>query len=95
MIPGSWETLSAARLRRPGHSSTSYNEAFVKKLAGVKVPLLIMSCAHDQLNPKGWDNQLQSMVSNAEIHHFTDSAHEPQIEEAEEFNRVLKQFLKK
>ena len=93
IIPGSWETLSAARLRRPGLERNSSTDAFVKKLASVRIPLLIMSCAHDLLNPKGWDNQLQSMVPNSKVHHFFNSAHEPQIEEAEEFAQVLRDFL--
>ena len=94
MMPGSWETLSAARLRRPGLERTSqFNDAFVQKLGAVRIPLLIMSCANDQLNPKGWDNQLQNMIPGSKIHHFLSSAHEPQIEEADEFARVLREFL--
>ncbi len=93
LIPGSWETLSAARLKRPGYTSTPFSDTFVKQLASVRVPLLIMSCAHDLLNPKGWDNQLQNMIPGSKIHHFLSSAHEPQIEEAEEFARALREFL--
>ena len=93
LIPGSWETLSATRLRRPGYERTRNNDAFVKGLASVRMPLLIMSCAHDPLNPKDWDKQFQTMVPGSTVHRFLHSAHEPQIEEAEEFDRVLRAFL--
>lgn len=93
ILPGSWETLSASRLRRPGYQRTSRNEAFTQALASLKIPLLIMSCAHDRLNPKDWDRQLQALVPGSKIHSFDHSAHEPQIEEAEEFNRALRAFL--
>ncbi len=93
LIPGSWETLSAARLKRPGYERTPFTDTFVKQLASIKIPLLIISCAHDQLNPRGWDNQLQDMIPDSKIHRFLNSAHEPQIEEAEEFARALRKFL--
>jgi len=93
LIPGAWEALSAARLRRPGHQSRSNTEEFIKKLSTQRIPLLIISCDHDPLNQKDWDIKLQSMIHGSQIHRFRHSAHEPQIEEAEEFNRVVTEFL--
>ena len=49
IIPGAWEALSAARLRSPVHQTRATTEEFVKQLAQVKIPLLIMSCEHDPL----------------------------------------------
>lgn len=93
LILGSWEAISAARLRRPGHQSRSNNEEFIKKLSSVRAPLLIISCDYDPLNQKGWDIRLQNIIQGARIHRFKRSAHEPQIEEAEEFNRIVTEFL--
>lgn len=93
IIPGAWEALSAARLRSPAHQPRSTTEEFVKKLSRLHVPLLLMSCEHDPLNQKDWDIQLQKIVPGSQVHRFKHSAHEPQIEEAEEFNRVLIEFL--
>ena len=93
LVPGSWEAISAARLRRPGHQSRSGNEEFIKRLSSVRTPLLIISCDHDLLNQKDWDTKLQNMIQGAKIHRFNHSAHEPQIEEAEEFTRVVTEFL--
>ena len=50
IIPGAWETLSAARLRSPVHQARATTEEFVKQLSQLTIPLLIMSCAHDPLN---------------------------------------------
>jgi 2-hydroxymuconate-semialdehyde hydrolase len=93
MIPGAWEALSAARLRSPVHNARSTTEEFVQKLSRLPIPLLIVSCEHDPLNQKDWDRQFQKIVPGSEVHRFKHSSHEPQIEETEEFNRVLVEFL--
>jgi len=93
IIPGAWETLSAARLRSPVHQARSTTEEFVNHLSQLKIPLLIMSCEHDPLNQRDWDVNFQKIVPGSKVHRFMHSAHEPQIEETEEFNRVLMEFL--
>jgi 2-hydroxymuconate-semialdehyde hydrolase len=93
IIPGAWEALSAARLRSPAHQARSTTEEFVKKLSQLKTPLLLMSCEHDPLNQKDWDVNFQKIVPGSKVHRFKHSAHEPQIEETAEFNRVLMEFL--
>ena len=93
IIPGAWETLSAARLRSPAHQVRSTTEEFVKQLSQLQIPLLIMSCEHDPLNQPDWDVNFRKIVPDSKVHRFKNSAHEPQIEETEEFNRVLTDFL--
>ena len=93
IIPGAWETLSAARLRSPVHQARSTTEEFVKQLSQLTVPLLIMSCDHDRLNQSDWDVNFQKIVPGSKVYRFKHSAHEPQIEETEQFNRVLTDFL--
>ena len=93
VIPGAWEALSAARLRSPAHQARSTTDEFVKKLSLLTIPLLLMSCEHDPLNQKDWDVNFQKIVPGSRIHRFMHSAHEPQIEQSEEFNRVLTEFL--
>ena len=93
IIPGAWEALSATRLRSPVHQPRSTTEEFVKKLSQLRVPFLIMSCEHDPLNQSDWDINFQKIVPGSQVHRFKHSAHEPQIEETEEFNRVLTEFL--
>jgi pimeloyl-ACP methyl ester carboxylesterase len=93
IIPGAWETLSAARLRSPAHQVRSTTEEFVKQLSQLTIPLLIMSCDHDPLNQRDWDVNFQKIVPGSKVHRFHDSSHEPQSEETDEFNRVLTEFL--
>ncbi|HZA54944.1 MAG TPA: alpha/beta hydrolase [Candidatus Udaeobacter sp.] len=93
IIPGAWEALSAARLRSPVHQARSIREEFVTRLSQLHVPLLIMSCEHDTLNQKNWDVEFQKIVPGSKVHRFKHSAHEPQIEETEEFHRVVTEFL--
>jgi pimeloyl-ACP methyl ester carboxylesterase len=93
ILPGAWEALSAARLRSPVHQVRSTTDEFVKKLARLRIPLLILSCEHDPLNQKDWDVQFQKIVAGSKIHRFMNSAHEPQIEELDEFHRVITEFL--
>jgi pimeloyl-ACP methyl ester carboxylesterase len=94
IIPGAWETLSAARLRSPAHQARSTTEEFVKQLGQLAIPLLILSCDHDPLNQSDWDVNFQKIVPGSKVHRFKHSSHEPQIEETEEFNRVLTEFLR-
>jgi pimeloyl-ACP methyl ester carboxylesterase len=93
IIPGAWEALSAARLRSPVHQARSSTDEFVNKLTQLRIPLLIMSCEHDPLNQNDWDINFQKIVAGSKVYRFMHSAHEPQIEETEEFNRVLTEFL--
>jgi 2-hydroxymuconate-semialdehyde hydrolase len=93
IIPGAWEALSAARLRSPVHEIRLTTGEFVKQLANLTIPLLIMSCEHDPLNQGDWDVNFQKIVPGSKVHRFRHSAHEPQIEEPDEFNRVLIEFL--
>jgi len=93
IIPGAWESLSAARLRSPVHQPRSTSDEFVAQLSQLKIPLLIMSCEHDPLNQRDWDINFQKIVPGSKVHRFMHSAHEPQIEETDEFNRVLTDFL--
>jgi pimeloyl-ACP methyl ester carboxylesterase len=93
IIHGAWEALSAARLRSPVHQTRSTTDEFVNKLSRLQIPLMIMSCDHDPLNQKDWDIQFQKIIPHSRVHRFKNSAHEPQIEETEEFNRVLMDFL--
>lgn len=92
-IPGAWEALSAARLRSPVHQARSTTDEFVKKLSQLPIPLLIMSCEHDPLNQRDWDVRFQKIVPGSSLHRFKNSAHEPQIEEVDEFHRVVTEFL--
>lgn len=93
IMPGAWEALSAARLRRPGYKRGTTSDAFLTALRKVDVPLLIMACDHDPLNQSDWDEQLKTIVPGSQTYRFHESAHEPQIEEAETFNRIVTEFL--
>lgn len=93
LIPGSWEALSAARLRRPGPRNSPNTEEFIGKLRQLRIPLLIVSCDYDPLNQRDWDLNLQKIVNGSRIHRFRNSSHEPQIEETDLFNKVLTDFL--
>jgi 2-hydroxymuconate-semialdehyde hydrolase len=93
ILPGAWEALSAARLRSPVHQVRSTTDEFVQKLSQLRIPLLILSCEHDPLNQKDWDVEFQKIVPGSSIYRFKNSSHEPQIEETDEFNRVLTDFL--
>jgi 2-hydroxymuconate-semialdehyde hydrolase len=93
IIPGAWETLSAARLRSPAHQVRSTTDEFVKQLSQLTIPLLLMSCDHDPLNQRDWDVNFQKIVPGSLVYRFKNSSHEPQIEECAEFNRVLTEFL--
>lgn len=93
VAPGHWEALSAARLRPPGYRRGNAADEFVQRLSSVETPLLILSCDHDPLNQPDWDQRLRRIVPGSRVHRFRRSAHEPQIEELDEFVEVVARFL--
>ena len=75
------------------HQARSTTEEFVKQLSQLTIPLLIMSCEHDPLNQRTGTSTFKRSSPAPRFIASCIPSHEPQIEETEEFNRVLTEFL--
>jgi pimeloyl-ACP methyl ester carboxylesterase len=92
IVPGAWESLAAARFRRPGLKpppSPSTARAYDR----ITVPTLVMEGGCDKLLPPGWAAQIAAQIDHARSVVIDRSGHCPQIEQPDAVNELLLQFL--
>ncbi|MGV0698187.1 alpha/beta fold hydrolase [Mycolicibacter sinensis] len=89
--PGAWEAIAAARFRRPGAeppppppNSRAYER--------ISVPVLVVEGGCDKLLPPGWASQIADQISKGRSVVVDAAGHCPQIEQAEQVNRLLLDF---
>lgn len=92
IAPGAWESLAAARFRRPGlepppapSSARAYDR--------ITVPTLIVEGGADKLLPPGWAAEIAGQISGARAAVVDDAGHCPQIEQPEALNALLLDFF--
>jgi len=59
----------------------------------LRVPVLVLHGVHDLKQPFSGAQQLADALPDARLVAFDESAHNPQLEELEKFNQVLRQFI--
>lgn len=91
--PGAWEAVAAARFRRPGADAppaASSSRAYER----ISVPTLVIEGAADKLLPPGWSTQLADQIPAGRAVVVDAAGHCPQIEQAEQVNALLLDFLR-
>jgi 2-hydroxymuconate-semialdehyde hydrolase len=92
VAPGAWETLAAARFRRPGASpppAPSSRRAYER----VAVPALLVEGACDKLLPPGWAKEIADQLPDGRSTVIEAAGHCPQLERPAGVNAVLLEFL--
>jgi 2-hydroxymuconate-semialdehyde hydrolase len=92
IVPGAWETLAAARFRRPGASpppAPSSKRAYER----VAVPALVVEGACDKLLPPGWAKEIADQLPDGRSTVIEAAGHCPQLERSADVNSVLLDFL--
>lgn len=90
--PGAWEAIAAARFRRPGAEPpppASSSRAYER----ISVPALVVEGGSDKLLPSGWASQIADQIPAGRSVVVDAAGHCPQIEQAEQVNRLLLDFL--
>jgi pimeloyl-ACP methyl ester carboxylesterase len=90
LIPGAWEATAAARLRMPGRAKNPPVETEYDKITN---PTLIIAGAHDPLRNPRFGDELQRLIPGSTLITFADSGHSPQIDQPDDFNRAVTEFL--
>lgn len=93
IAPGAWESLAAARFRRPGAeppATPSSRLAYQR----ISAPTLVVEGGRDKLLPAGWANQIAEQIPGALSAVIEDAGHCPQIEQAAAVSRLLLDFLR-
>jgi pimeloyl-ACP methyl ester carboxylesterase len=90
--PGAWETLAAARFRRPGAPpppAPSSKRAYER----ISVPALLVEGACDKLLPPGWAKEIADQLPDGRSAVIEAAGHCPQLEQPGDVNTVLLDFL--
>lgn len=93
IAPGAWETLAAARFRRPGlqpPAMPSVQRAYDR----IGVPTMIIEGDRDKLLPSGWAAEIAGQIAGARSAVIAGAGHCPQIEQPAALTVVLLEFLK-
>lgn len=93
IAPGAWESLAAARFRRPGlepPTTPSSERAYHR----IPVPVLVVEGAGDKLLPPGWAAEIAAQIPDGRSAVVEGAGHCPQIEQPDALNALLLDFLK-
>ena len=92
IAPGAWESLAAARFRRPGLEpppTPSSTRAYER----ITVPVLMVEGAGDKLLPAGWAAEIAGQITGARSAVIDHAGHCPQIEQPEALTNLVLEFL--
>ena len=92
IAPGAWESLAAARFRRPGLEpppTPSSRRAYER----ITVPVLVVEGAGDKLLPAGWAAEIAGQITGARCAIVEGAGHCPQIEQPEALTALVLEFL--
>ncbi|EHB54081.1 alpha/beta hydrolase fold protein [Mycolicibacterium rhodesiae JS60] len=92
IAPGAWESLAAARFRRPGleaPSAPSSKRAYER----IEVPVLVVEGAGDKLLPAGWAAEIAGQITGGRSAVVDGAGHCPQIEQPEALAALLLGFF--
>jgi len=90
--PGAWEAIAAARFRRPG-AEPPPPASSDRRYERISVPTLVIEGGCDKLLPPGWAKQIADQIPGGRAVVVDDAGHCPQIEQAEQVNGLLLDFL--
>jgi pimeloyl-ACP methyl ester carboxylesterase len=88
IAPGAWESLAAARFRRPGLEpppTPSSRRAYER----ITVPVLVVEGAGDKLLPAGWAAEIAGQITGARCAIVEGAGHCPQIEQPEALTALV------
>jgi pimeloyl-ACP methyl ester carboxylesterase len=92
IAPGAWESLAAARFRRPGLEPPALPSS-ARAYHRVSVPTLVVEGAGDKLLPAGWAAEIAGQITGARSAVIDDAGHCPQIEQPAAVSALLTEFL--
>lgn len=93
IAPGAWESLAAARFRRPGLEAPAMPSS-QRAYDRIGVPTMIIEGDRDKLLPGGWAAGIAGQIAGARSAVIAGAGHCPQIEQPAALTAVLLEFLK-
>src|SRR5208282_2591678 len=95
MTPAQFEAFEDARAEtaRIGWEPFMHNPSLPYLLAGPKPPTLLIRGTQDKIVPRGCIDVYLKAIAGARAVEINGAGHRPEIENAPEFERIVKQFL--
>ncbi|QZT61427.1 alpha/beta fold hydrolase [Mycolicibacterium austroafricanum] len=92
IAPGAWESLAAARFRRPGLEPPA-TPSSARAYDRITVPTLVLEGRDDKLLPAGWAAEIAGQITHGRSAVIDDAGHCPQIERPAAVNQQLLDFF--
>lgn len=92
VAPGAWESLAAARFRRPGLAAPS-TPSSKRAYERIEVPVLVVEGAGDKLLPAGWAAEIAGQITGGRSAVVDCAGHCPQIEQPDALADLLLEFF--
>lgn len=92
IAPGAWESLAAARFRRPGLDPPA-TPSSARAYDRITVPTLVLEGRDDKLLPTGWAAEIAGQIRHGRSAVIDDAGHCPQIEQPAAVNQELLDFF--
>ncbi|MDW5612414.1 alpha/beta fold hydrolase [Mycolicibacterium sp. D5.8-2] len=92
IAPGAWESLAAARFRRPGLEPPA-TPSSARAYDRITVPTLVLEGRDDKLLPAGWAAEIAGQITHGRSTVIADAGHCPQIEQPAAVNQQLLDFF--
>ncbi len=92
IAPGAWESLAAARFRRPGLEPPA-TPSSARAYDRISVPVLVVEGGGDKLLPSGWAAEIAGQIGGGRSAVVDDAGHCPQIEQPAAVNPLLLDFI--
>ncbi|MEC3909592.1 alpha/beta hydrolase [Sphingobium sp. CR2-8] len=94
LAPGAWEAVAAARFRRPERFQETRAPSGGIDYARIQAESLIIAGENDKIKPLGWWKELTGKMPNAAAVTIPRAGHCAQLEQPEQVNAILLDFLK-
>ena len=92
IAPGAWESLAAARFRRPGLEAPA-TPSSARAYDRITVPALVVEGGADKLLPGGWAAEIAGQIKHGRSAVVDRAGHCPQIEQSDVVNALLLEFF--
>ena len=92
IAPGAWESLAAARFRRPGLEAPGAPSS-ARAYDRIHVPTLVVEGRGDKLLPTGWAAEIAAQIPHGRSAVVDEAGHCPQIEQPQVVNALLLNFF--
>ncbi|KGI69206.1 alpha/beta hydrolase [Mycolicibacterium rufum] len=92
IAPGAWESLAAARFRRPGLPAPAAPNS-ARAYYRIAVPTLVVEGGGDKLLPPGWAAEIAAQIDGGRSAVVDGAGHCPQIEQPAAVNALLSEFF--